>query len=191
MSENNLFRSYSQIFTAIEHCITNNLFMPVLVLIYSSIDSISWVASESENQSVAECFESWVNLWMLNKYPLPCTATELYAARCGILHTLTPNSTLSDIKGVNKIYYAWGKAKPDDMNETTRLLNYPGLVTIHLENLFNSFKNGFADYLDSLEQDSHKKELFATKANKHFAITNISTIKDFLDHYKDLENNCK
>ena len=90
MSEQNLFTSYAQIITAIDYCISENLIIPALVLIYSAIDSISWVASNKENQQVGKRFQAWVDTWMLHKYPLPCTALELYAARCGILHTLSP-----------------------------------------------------------------------------------------------------
>lgn len=69
MNELNLFRSYSQIITAIDYCIAEKLIMPALVLIYSAIDSVSWIASDDEDQSVGERFQTWGNKWMLQKYP--------------------------------------------------------------------------------------------------------------------------
>ena len=178
MSEQNLFRSYSQIITAADYCIAENLIMPALILIYSAIDSISWVASDDENQPVGERFQTWVDDWMLQKYPLPCTAIELYAARCAILHTLTPNSILSEKKGVRRISYAWGKAKQNDLAESIKLLEYPGLVAVHVNDIFYSFNNGFVDFIETLEKDTIRKELFIQKATKHFVNTDISIVSE-------------
>ena len=154
--------------------------MPALVLIYSAIDSVSWVASDEDNQQVGKRFQVWVDTWMLQKYPLPCTALELYAARCGILHTLTPKSDLSEKKNVRRISYAWGTAQQKDLEESIKRLEYPGLVAVHVNDIFNSFKNGFADFLDSLEKDEVKRNLFVQKAGEHFANTEISVISEFL-----------
>ena len=181
MNEKNFFRNYTQIITAANYCIAENLTLPALILIYSSIDSISWMASDDENQLVGERFQIWVNTWMLQKYPLPCTAEELYAARCGILHTLTPYSDLSEKKCVRKISYAWGKAKQKDLANSIKLLKYPGLVAVHVNDIFNSFTNGFIDFIKILEKDEKMQELFMKKASKHFANTDISTISELLD----------
>ena len=180
MNELNLFRSYSQIIITIDYCIAEKLIMPALVLIYSAIDSVSWIASDDEDRSVGERFQSWVNVWMLQKYPLPCTALELYAARCGILHTLTPYSDLSNNKGVRRISYAWGTSQQKDLDESIKLTKYPGIVAVHVNAIFASFKNAYTDYIDALETDNVKRELFIEKADKHFANVDISVISDFL-----------
>jgi hypothetical protein len=180
MTERNLFRSYFQIISAIDYCIAEKLIMPALVLIYSAIDSVSWIASDDKDQSVGDRFQTWVNVWMLQKYPLPCTALELYAARCGILHTLTPYSDLSNNKGVRRISYAWGTSQQKDLDESIKLTKYPGIVAVHVNDIVASFKNGFTDYVDALETDNVKKELFIEKADKHFANVDISVISDFI-----------
>ena len=153
--------------------------MPALILLYSAIDSVSWIASDDENQFVGKRFQSWVDTWMLQKYPLPCTAIELYAARCGILHTLTPDSDLSEKKGIRRISYAWGTAQQKDLDESIKLLEYPG-VAVHVNDIFSSFQSGFADFLESLEKDEARKDLFMQKASKHFANTETSVISEFL-----------
>ena len=186
MSDKNLFRSYAQIITAIDNCIADKLIMPALILLYSAIDSVSWIASDDENQSVGKRFQSWVDTWMLQKYPLPCTAIELYAARCVILHTLTPDSDLSEKKGVRRISYAWGTALQKDLDESIKLLEYPG-VAIHVNDIFSSFQSGFADFLESLETDEARKDLFMQKASKHFANTETSVISEFLASSKKVE----
>ena len=154
--------------------------MPALVLIYTAIDTVSWIASEDENRLVGESFEAWVDKWMLSKYPLPCTSEELYAARCGILHTLTPNSRLTDKKGVRRIAYATGNANQTDLEESIRLLEYPGLVAVHVDDIFSSFRHGFEDFIEMLEKDPTIKDLFTQKASKHFATMDMSIVSDFL-----------
>jgi hypothetical protein len=180
MNGQNLFRNYYQIITAIDYCISEKLIMLASVLIYSAIDSVSWIASDNGQQTVSDRFQTWVNAWMLQKYPLPCTALELYAARCGILHTFTPESDLTKTKGVRRISYAWGKAQQKDLDESIKLTNYPGIVAVHVNDIVASFKNGFTDYIDALETDNVKRELFIEKADKHFANVDISVISDFL-----------
>lgn len=191
MSEQNLLRDYFQTFTAIDYCISEKLIMPALILIYSAIDSASWISSDNENQSVNERFQNWVNTWMLQNYPLPCTAIELYAARCGILHTLTPDSDLSEKKGIRRISYAWGIAKQEDLEESIRLSNYSGLVAVHINDISYSFRNGFVDFIASLERDDVKKALFAQKASKHFANTEMSLISEFLAFAKKSDDEDK
>ena len=177
--QENLFRNYYQLLAATDLCIGERLYMPALVLIYTAIDSVSWLASDDRNEPVRIRFEKWVNKWMLQKYPLPCTATELYAARCGILHTLTPDSDLSK-KGIRKIAYAWGKADSDDLAKTIQLLDYQGLVAVHLEDILGSFRQGFADFLNALVRDDEKMDRFISKANKHFANVDISLVSQFI-----------
>ncbi len=181
MSEQNLFRSYLQIFSAIDYCISEKLIMPALVLLYSAIDSISWVASGEENQKVGKRFQVWVDTWMLQKYPLPCTALELYTARCGILHTPTPDSDLSEKKNIRRISYAWGAAQQKVLEESIKRVEYPGLVAVHVNDILHSFRNGLADFTESLETDQVKRGLFVQKTSKHFANMEISVISEFLD----------
>jgi hypothetical protein len=182
MNEKRFINSYAEIIIAIDYCLSEKLILPALILIYTAIDSVSWIASDDENQKVRERFQIWVNTWMLQKYPLSCTAEELYAARCGILHTLTPDSDLSEKKGINRIMYAWGNALQTDLDTSIKLLEYPRYVAVHVNDIFLSFKNGFADYLQTLETDKVKKELFYEKANKHFVNMDSTVIKDFLHH---------
>lgn len=184
MNELNLFNNYEQLFTGAEIYLAQNLAIPALVLIYTAIDTVSWVASEDDNQPVGERFQIWVDKWMLQKYPLPCTAEELYAARCGILHTLTPNSTLTEKKGVKKIVYAWGKGKQKNLEDAINITEYPGIVAVHIQDIFKSFYNGYADFLEMLEIDPTNKELFMRKASKHLASMEISTLEEFLASVK-------
>lgn len=185
MSEINLIRSYFQTIRATEICIAENLIIPALILIYSSIDSTSWLASDDDNQPVAKRFQSWVDNWMLKKFNLPCTAIELYAARCGILHTLTPTANLNDKKGIRQISYAWGTTKQEDLDKTIKLIDNQQYVAVHINDIFFSFRNGLYEYLEEIEKDAIRKNSFAQKASKHFANLDPFLMGDLLSSSRD------
>jgi hypothetical protein len=181
MDGQSFFNDYYQIFSAIDYCISEKLHAPALVLIYSAMDSTSWAACEDEKQhSGKKYFTNWVDKWMLRKYPLSCSSLELYAARCAILHTLTPYSDLSKNHNIRIISYGWGNAKQEDLEETINRLYYPNNVSVHLNNLLNSFKNGFKDFMEYLDTNQTNKELFFKKANMHYVNVDKSVIHDFL-----------
>ena len=178
----NLFNNYYQVVQTIDDCVSTHRIAPALILIYSAIDSASWIASDNPNEAVKIRFQDWVNKWVLNNDKLKCTAEELYAARCGILHSLTPNSTLSEKKGVRKIAYAWGKAKTKDLEESISILSMnEEIASILLEDLFWSFREGFVDYLEHVFNNKKEKEKFLTKSGQHFASIEMEKVDIFLE----------
>jgi len=177
----NLFKNYYEMIQATEYCINQHMTIPSLILIYSAIDSVSWIASDKPTEPVKVRFEKWVNKWILNNSKLPCNAEELYAARCGVLHTLTPNSDLSQNKGVRQIAYAWGKAKNEDLMESiSELSMVDNLVSIHIEDLFWAFRRGFDDYIKYMFKNEDEKEKFLSKAEKHFSSLEMDEMNKFL-----------
>lgn len=61
------------------------------------------------------------------------------------------------------------------MNENNLFRSYSQIITA-----IASFKNGFTDFIEALEIDKVKKELFIEKAGMHFVNVDISVIGDFL-----------
>ena len=183
-----LFKNYFQLIQATNDCVNNHMIIPSLVLIYSAIDSASWLASETPKEEVGSRFKKWVNTWMLHSGKLKCSAEELYAARCGVLHTLTPNSTLSEKKGVRIIAYSWGKAKQDKLEESISALSMShNTVSVHLEDLFCCFREGFADYLDYVFSNDEVKEKFLSKSGQHFENMEIEKMDEFLEITRNIK----
>lgn len=183
MSEENLFNNYYQIIKAIRGCIDQKLVLPSLVLIYTAIDSVSWLACNEQNIGVGKRFQKWVHEWMLKDGKLNCSAEELYPARCGVLHTLTPNSNLSEKKGVRKVAYAWGKADSEKLEESISALSMSdSIVSVHLEDLFWSFSNGFTNYIEHVFDNDQQREKFLRKAGVHFANLEMSKLDEFLEN---------
>lgn len=180
------YKNYTQVIEAADYCVTKHLTLPALILIYSAIDSAGWVASSNQKKSVNARFTDWVNNWMLKDGKLKCTAEELYAARCGVLHTLTPNSSLSKNKGVRKIAYAWGKAKTETLVESISELSMESeIASIHIDDLFTSFKEGLANYLEYAFKNAEEKENILLKSNQHFVNMESELMDLFIKEIKN------
>ena len=78
-----------------------------LVVLYSAIDTLAWVNLPSGDVT-RTAFKDWVDQYMLSTYPLPCTAEDLYAARCALLHSHTAESKSSREGNARQIFY-YGK----------------------------------------------------------------------------------
>lgn len=101
--------SFVQIFHGIRACLAAGQYheLPALMLTYSAIDIAGWLDSTGSEQ-VNVTFTRWVNSYMLPAKSLPCSALDLYGARCGLLHTLTSTSRLSGQGKAKHLAYAWG-----------------------------------------------------------------------------------
>lgn len=172
MTQQSLFQNYMQLLEAVEHCEQSNLLIPALVLIYSAIDSVSWLAADNHKES-GKAFKKWTQDWLLRSGDLDCSAEELYAARCGIIHTLTPISSLTS-KGVRKIAYSWGTARNEDLKALINLTPSSNeLVAVHLSDLIRVFRNAMADYINHVQSDPDLRAAYEKKCEQHFThITN-------------------
>ncbi len=152
-----LERHLKDLFTAIVHCYQNELLMPCLVLLYSGID-VAASLEPSTGSDVGERFEKWVDRYMLTGRSLPCTATELYAARCAVVHTYTPDSNLSKAGKARVVAYAYGKADVKKLDEATVLaMRQAGQVNVHMEDLIEAFHSGYETYLKEAFADSGRR----------------------------------
>lgn len=77
---------------SIEDCLANRRLLPCLILIYSSIDIVS---SLEPGRATGSAFMAWTDKYLLKAISLPCTPSDLWGARCGILHTFSGESDMS------------------------------------------------------------------------------------------------
>lgn len=152
MSTLSFMRNYFQVIQGTQVCIDRKLLMPALILIYTLIDTLAWASSSDKKASTRRRFEAWVTEWIGPR--LPCSATELYAARCGILHTLTSKADLTTSGNVREVAYAWGVAKSEDLQATIDHLGTTKVVAVHVNELFQAVREAMADILEKAESDA-------------------------------------
>jgi len=151
---------------AIDLCYQHRLIDSVLVLMYSLIDHMASLDREQEHEFVTrQDFISWADEFLVKDSGLPCTAVDLYAARCGILHACSAEASLIRRGEAAYLYHAWG---PVSDVELQCLLNeyfsrqgssapLPARA-VQLEDMLAQLRTAIDRCLDALENDSERRE---------------------------------
>ena len=168
---------------SIEDCLEKRRILPCLVLLYTGLDVMASLDRQSSESSKA-AFLRWVDKYFLKARPLACTATELYAARCGVLHTLTAESDLSRQGRARMLIYAWGNAAVDDLAKTAALLKRDDLVSVHVRDLIDAFRSGIAEYVQELDGDTQRQDFVARRAGLWFTNMQPDVIRRFIDQHE-------
>jgi hypothetical protein len=186
MSEMPLYYKSMMLFASgIDACIEKKLNTPALILIYSAIDTTGWLDSSEEFATKAS-FMKWVDAYLLKAKPLRCTSLDLYAARCGLLHTFTPDSQLSILRKARRIYYAWGTASIQDLQRTIDFTNKSEeYVAVHVNDLYEALQLGLIRFSEELENDPGRKVRVYKKAGKFFADFSLEAMSDVLTVIND------
>jgi hypothetical protein len=175
-----LYKNIMLIGSGIEICIEKKLIGPALILIYSGIDTMGWLNSTEKN-ATRNSFMNWVDTYLLKAKPLPCTSLDLYAARCGLLHSFTPDSQLSSSGRARYINYAWGTAIVQDLQRTIDVANKSDeCVAIHIKDLYEAWRLGVLKFTEELENDPEKKAKVYQKAGRFFDELSLETMSNVL-----------
>lgn len=167
----------------IEESLEKRRLMPCLVLLYTGID----VASSLERcrgEASKGAFTAWADSYLLKARPLPCTALELYAARCGALHTFTSDSDLFQKGQVRQIFYAWGNADENELQECARILQRTDCVAVHVRDLIDAFRHGLAAYLDELSQDEARQQVASKQAGMWLMNMDPQLVRRLIDLHR-------
>jgi len=175
------YQNYIQVVSGIRLCIEKRLITPALILIYATIDSYAWAAADNPNTTVRSTFEAFVRDWMLPKHPLPCSPTDLYGARCAILHTLTAYSDLSNSKQAKPIAYAWGTASASSLGTVLEHAEVRDAVCLHIEDLANALFEAMVAVSEKAMTDSRLDARLKEAAGRHYKGMEKGTVEEFLE----------
>jgi hypothetical protein len=163
---------------ALEDCLKSGRIISCLCLLYSLID-VTASLERRPPEGTKAAFVRWVEENMLKRQPLSCSALELYAARCGVLHTFTPDSDLSRDGLARTIVYAWGNARAEDLAEAGRRLGRND-VAIHIADLLACFRAGLDAYLEGVVHDSGRLRSIEQQATPWFIHMHQEIVNRFL-----------
>jgi hypothetical protein len=127
---------------------------PFLIILYCTIDTMAWLALPDDREIVESSdFIAWVNNHSLRSQISPCRAEDLYGARCGLLHSYNPKSSLSRDRKVREIYYLRGFAA--DRWETQQELNQhtDNGVVLHIGKLFLGVERSVGEFREEITKD--------------------------------------
>jgi len=160
-----IHRNFSQIFQTVRWSLDQKLTIPALILIYTAIDIAAGLNGGSGNPQ--QKFEHWVNEYLSPETSFRCSASDLFGARCGLVHGFSPVSGLSKKGKARKIVYAHGTSKAETLAKLTRTVRMTEVV-LHVEGLFECTRQGIGHFLEEAENNPGKNALLAAKAGEVF-----------------------
>ena len=173
MSQASLEWNFDELLTVTVKCFNDKHVLPGMILLYAHIDiAASLNRPESKAEATRDDFKNWVNEYLLPESNLNCTADDLYAARCGLLHAYTSESRASRAGEAKQIFYAWGTAADGVLQQRLQRVGLDSIATgIHIDTLFDAYQTAIHRFMDTLAQDNKKAQLAYRRADKFF--TNI------------------
>lgn len=148
----NVYENFYQIFKSIELCMENQLITPSLILLYSGMDIASSLATSGCKDVQKSDFVAWTEKYLVPKLEAQCNGSDLYAARCAVVHSLSAESSMSKKGLANQIVYSWGGSDHELFKESTKLLD--NFICIKIEDLIQAFRFGVADFIGETKQES-------------------------------------
>lgn len=181
---------YEDMFTAASICGSAGLEIAALVILYSVLDTLAWVEFETKSDTVSKRFESFCNKYELPK-KLGCSATDLYSARCSILHNLGWESDLNKKGKAKSFYYDFGPTASS--KQVQPLIDKdPKLkgkfCRIHADTLFNSIRNAHNQLVESSKTDDTLQKRMDIAKQKQYSVRDTTKLLCSIQNM--MQSNC-
>jgi len=131
--------------------------LPALVMLYAAIDILgSLLRPESESDTKGEYFKKWVDDYMIGHLQVAFTSEDLWAARCGLLHTHTASSTLSRQGKARQLHYfrAQGASLPLAMQHAMKEASAQGKLFADVDAFYTAFADGTQRFLAAVQSNA-------------------------------------
>jgi hypothetical protein len=157
-------RSLLEVLSASEVLAEQRPMLISLILVYTCIDTMAWLIA-SKGEKVGSRYRSWVSRYLLPAAPrMACTADELYAARCAILHTMTADGD-GQQRGRNLVY---AQKDLETLELWVRSTDPMRFVAIDVADLLSGARLGCAAMFEQSRNDKVLRERIEAKRDKFF-----------------------
>ncbi len=168
-----LARNLLDCLDAVRECLDRRQLLPALMLIYALIDAIAWSASAKQRNTTEATFVDWVERWLLPDLlaaGIDVTGRDLFAARCGVLHRMAPDSDLAARGAARKIAYAWGHGRVEILRDALQEVGASNVVALHVEDLFSALIAGVQRFSEHADTDPDLSRRLHVATSAQFAI---------------------
>ena len=169
-------------------CLNSKFPSAALSLMYIALDTAASLDHRLRKETSRFRFVKWVERYILCSGDLPCSALDLYGARCGLLHTYSPRSRLSSKGHVAEIWYTFHDHEADILREAVHARGLKQVVVLSLNSLTTALANGITAFISDLESDQVLAQWAVSKAKQTFQF--VERVGDELRSFptlKDLE----
>jgi len=137
-------------------CLDKYLLVPGMILMFSTIDILSGLDVDfSQERSTRTRFEKWVDRFVLNGAELGVTATDLYGARCGLIHEFSSSSDLVETGRATQIYYALHEPEAAELRQALNGAGIKALV-LNVELFAQAMTSANCAFINSLEAEPRR-----------------------------------
>jgi hypothetical protein len=169
MTIRELRRNLEPLSQAIDACLKSDLRTPALILLYSAIEIAGFLDNEVPSAGSRRVFENWVKKYLLPVKSLYCSAVDIYAARCGVIHTFTPESDLSKDGRAREILYAWNRESEYVAHRyITKSKTQDSQVVVTFHDLYEGWKRGIEQFIGELTDDPQRRRRVLERAQSFF-----------------------
>jgi hypothetical protein len=142
------------ILKGIEVCLDNQCLLSGVALIFCAIDTLSALTrSVDAKWTDRSVFKQWAEQFLLPGSRISCTADDLYAARCGVLHTQSPESRSVSEGEAKPLVYEWRSGPPAHASRSLP----DGAIVIAVEGLHEALKEAIVRFLVAADSDPEIK----------------------------------
>ncbi|NHN34971.1 hypothetical protein [Paenibacillus agricola] len=141
-----------ELIKSIEVTLEKGYKISTLILLYSGLDIVASLNTAIGKDVQKKDFIEWVNKYVIPHMDVKVTGEDLYAARCAVVHTLASESSMSRQGKATQVFYTWGDNKPEQLQEIIKQ-NGMNHVTVKIENLIMSFRQGVIDFIGDIPND--------------------------------------
>lgn len=142
----------------IEACMQRQCLVSAVTLMFAAIDALAALTRPvTQVETDGEIFRAWIDRFLKANDRLGCSAQDLWGARCGVLHTYSPEAVRAANHGARRIYYRW---RGGPAANATRQLP-PGALVLNVEDLHAAIEAAIHDYMMASEADAALKRSLA------------------------------
>jgi len=175
MDADEIEKRIAHLFAAIQNCMDKKYMLPALILVYSIMDTMAWLNRDEQHDDVTRSdFLAWVDTFLMPDSDLSCSSTDLYAARCSLLHSYSAESKLSREGKASQVFYAWGNADEKDLQKLIDWVNTHDAKAVHIDKLYTALKVAVQRFLAVTKH----AELIKRRADKFFTSMPPVTLDD-------------
>jgi hypothetical protein len=181
--------TFEKMFEAARLCRERALDIPMLVLIYTTIDTLAWAIYGDSIREVKRRFVAVCDDYVLREASFGCTALELYAARCSVLHSLGWESELSKAGKARAIYYSFGTDDPALYQQAIEL-SHPGqFLAVRADDLLTATEKAVASVSEAAKSDSALKERLDRAEGKQYRTLESKSSDAMFARYIEMAKN--
>lgn len=147
----------------------NKLFIPYLMITYTIMDIFADITGDHvRDKYIGKRFEAFATKYLM-KHLSDVTTDDLWGARCGLLHTGTPESDKSRNGVARQILYSWGAADISLVKKLAAKEGKPKYVALSIDSLSIALIKALEDILTEIENDHHLRTKYGSKIKKFYA----------------------